>query len=91
MLSVLIPVLNLGLVKWSGLASGGVAMNSIKRAAEARALKLKKTRSGTLLSRILVVATLMLVLNVGFILWSGLASGGNAMNRASFPGKASVS
>ena len=37
------------------------------------------------------MATLMLVLNVGFILWSGLASGGNAMNRASFPGKASVS
>ena len=33
----------------------------------------------------------MLVLNVGFILWSGLASDGNAMNRASFPGKASVS
>lgn len=66
-------------------------LTRVKRAAEARALKLKKTRSGTLLFRILVVAFLMLVLNVDFILWSGLASGGNAMNRAGFPGKASVS
>ena len=33
----------------------------------------------------------MLVLNVDFILWSGLASGGNAMNHASFAGEASVS
>ena len=38
-----------------------------------------------------MAAILILVLNVGFILWSGLASGGNAMNHASFPGEASVS
>ena len=44
MLSILIPVLNLGLVKWSGLASGAVAMNSGKTCGWAKGIETKENK-----------------------------------------------
>lgn len=44
MLSILIPVLNLGLVKWSGLASGGIAVNSGKTCGWAKGIETKENK-----------------------------------------------